>query len=178
MCSPDWKRQRLPRPCAAPQEPVPEPLVAGNYHRPTSTCLLLRDFQPVVLEQQGFEWRNERPDAEMAAEKWGWIADAPGAWALLQFDTTTNLRVRRRHCPAGMWGMPGWLARPQGACPLWPARLGRWAGMPSALRSSSSAERPPAPHAPQRWACFHAGRAACHATHAAPCCAAGGRAPV
>ncbi|KAL4442767.1 hypothetical protein ABPG77_006761 [Micractinium sp. CCAP 211/92] len=77
---------------AAAQEPVPEPLVAGNYHRPTSTCLLLRDFQPVVSEQQGFEWRNERPDAQMAAEKWGWIADAPGAWALLQFDTTTNLR--------------------------------------------------------------------------------------
>lgn len=79
---------------AAAQEPVPEPMVAGNYHRPTSTCLLLRDFQRVVVEQQGFEWRNERPDAQMAAQKWGWIADQPGAWALLQFDTNTNLRLQ------------------------------------------------------------------------------------
>ncbi|KAL4424189.1 hypothetical protein ABPG75_001490 [Micractinium tetrahymenae] len=77
---------------AEAQEPVPEPMVAGNYHRPTSTCLLLLDFERMVAEQRGFEWRNERPDAQMAAQKWGWIADQPGAWALLQFDTTTNLK--------------------------------------------------------------------------------------
>lgn len=71
-------------------------MVAGNYHRPTSTCLLLRDFERVMVRQQGFEWRNERPDAQLAAQKWGWIADAPDAWALLQIDTTTNLRVRPR----------------------------------------------------------------------------------
>ena len=37
--------------------------------------------------------KNERPAAELANQKWGWIATVPGAWAELEVDTTTEVKV-------------------------------------------------------------------------------------
>lgn len=37
--------------------------------------------------------RNERPDAELANQKWGWIATVPGSWAELEVDTTSELQA-------------------------------------------------------------------------------------
>ncbi|KAI7846460.1 hypothetical protein COHA_000070 [Chlorella ohadii] len=51
-----------------------------------------RAFEKVVVQQQGFEWKNERPKAEFANQKWGWIATVPGSWAELEVDTTTGMQ--------------------------------------------------------------------------------------
>lgn len=74
------------------QEPLPAPMTPGNYERRSSACLLQRAFERVVVQQEGFEWKNERPAAELANQKWGWIATAPGAWAELEVDTTTEVK--------------------------------------------------------------------------------------
>lgn len=38
--------------------------------------------------------KNERPAANLANEKWGWISEKAGSWAELEVDTTTDLQVR------------------------------------------------------------------------------------
>ncbi|PRW51157.1 hypothetical protein C2E21_5422 [Chlorella sorokiniana] len=73
-------------------EPLPEPMTPGNYERRASACLLQRAFEKVVVNQQGFEWKNERPAAQLANEKWGWIGTVPGSWAELEVDTTTGVK--------------------------------------------------------------------------------------
>ncbi len=71
LCAP------LARTLPSTQEPLPEPLHPGNHHRRSSTCLLLRQFDGVVVQQCGFQWRNERPDAKLANEKWGGLRSSP-----------------------------------------------------------------------------------------------------
>ena len=45
-------------------------------------------FQPMVVAQQGFEWRAERPEEDtFVGQKWGWTGLRPGAWADLEFDS-------------------------------------------------------------------------------------------
>lgn len=74
------------------QEALPAPMVPGNLQRHSSTCLLQRNFEKVVVAQQGFVWKNERPGVQGPAnEKWGWISDMPGSWVELEVDTTTEL---------------------------------------------------------------------------------------
>lgn len=41
---------------ASALEELPPPLIAGNYQRRSSTCLLGRAFEAAVTTQQGFEW--------------------------------------------------------------------------------------------------------------------------
>lgn len=52
------------------------------------------------MRQEGFAWRNERPQADAAGsrqhEKWGWIGERPGAWAELEVDTSSELQVPQR----------------------------------------------------------------------------------
>lgn len=56
------------------------PLLAANYR--------------TVAPSPAFDCRkNERPAAELANQKWGWIATAPSAWAELEVDTTTEVKV-------------------------------------------------------------------------------------
>lgn len=73
------------------QEAVPAPMVPGNLQRNSSTCLLQRNFEKVVVAQQGFVWKNERPAADVSNQKWGWISEQPGSWAELEMDTTSVL---------------------------------------------------------------------------------------
>lgn len=69
-------------------------MVPGNLQRHSSTCLLQRNFEKVVVAQQGFVWKNERPGVQGPAnEKWGWISDMPGSWVELEVDTTTELEA-------------------------------------------------------------------------------------
>ena len=78
------------------QEELPLPMTPGNYQRRSSTCLLNRNFEKVVAKQEGFAWTNERPsEADAAKQKWGWIATAPGSWAELVVDATTDLGVSK-----------------------------------------------------------------------------------
>lgn len=43
-------------PPARLQDGLPIPMTPGNYQRRSSACLLQREFQKVVVEQQGFTW--------------------------------------------------------------------------------------------------------------------------
>jgi hypothetical protein len=57
--------------------------------------------QVVVAHEGGWEWKNERPQADpsvYANAKWGWIGTQPGSWAELEVDTTSALQVRRPPC--------------------------------------------------------------------------------
>ena len=89
-------------------------MVPGNFQRRSSTCLLARAFEAVVVRQDGFEWRNERPsmleggEEQLASEKWGWISDKPGSWAEMTVDTTSDLEVGGCQ-PVGGW-VGGWVA--------------------------------------------------------------------
>lgn len=74
------------------QEAMLPPMIPGNYQRSTSTCLVGRLFEPVVVAQQGFVWKNERPAEKMANQKWGWISEQPGSWAELEVDTSNDLQ--------------------------------------------------------------------------------------
>ncbi len=51
----------------------------------------IQDFVPLPCPARR---KNERPDAALANQKWGWIATAPGSWAELEVDTTTEVQVR------------------------------------------------------------------------------------
>lgn len=48
-------------------------------------------WAPMVT--RGLCRKNERPAAELANQKWGWIATTPGSWAELEVDTTTAVQV-------------------------------------------------------------------------------------
>lgn len=51
----------------------------GLSRRATAPCLWQEDFKGVVVEQQGFEFRPERPNAsEFRNQKWGWTSSRPG----------------------------------------------------------------------------------------------------
>ena len=47
-------------PVPAPaQAPLPPPMLLGNYERKTSTCLLDKETEQVVVEHKGFELGDE-----------------------------------------------------------------------------------------------------------------------
>ena len=73
------------------QEVLLAPMVPGNLQQRSSTCLLQRHFEQIVVMQEGFE--NERPTSPMANKKWGWIGEQASSWAELEVDTTTDLKV-------------------------------------------------------------------------------------
>jgi hypothetical protein len=97
-------------------------MVPGNFQRRSSTCLLARAFEAVVVRQEGFEWRNERPsvaeggEEQLASEKWGWISDMPGSWAEITVDTTSDLEVGG-WLAGGWWVAGGWLGLRQSQLP-------------------------------------------------------------
>ena len=52
---------------------------------------LQENFKPIVKASKGFEYRPEWPDAKsFVAQKWGWTATQPGAWAELEFDSRSG----------------------------------------------------------------------------------------
>lgn len=75
---------RAPFPCAGVLTcpPLTAPRFEGSIglsHRATAPCLWQEDFKGVVVEQQGFEFRPERPNAsEFRNQKWGWTSSRPG----------------------------------------------------------------------------------------------------
>lgn len=67
---------------------LPPPMIPGNADEEPGFCALLEDFKGVVVEQQGFEYRPERPNASgFRNQKWGWTSSQPGCWAELEVDT-------------------------------------------------------------------------------------------
>ncbi|PSC71318.1 hypothetical protein C2E20_5316 [Micractinium conductrix] len=79
-----WAPEREPNSSAG----LPPPMIPGNADVPTSLCAIQEGFKPVVVAQQGFEYRAERPQEEtFVGQKWGWTGTQPGHWAELQFDS-------------------------------------------------------------------------------------------
>ncbi|KAL4442042.1 hypothetical protein ABPG77_011303 [Micractinium sp. CCAP 211/92] len=67
---------------------LPPPMIPGNLDEEPGFCALLEDFKGVVVQQEGFEYRPERPNAsEFRSQKWGWTSSKPGCWAELEVDT-------------------------------------------------------------------------------------------
>ncbi|KAL4430719.1 hypothetical protein ABPG75_005975 [Micractinium tetrahymenae] len=72
-------------------EPLPPPIIPGNYDKKAASCLMSRRFEDVVVEKKGFKWVNERPDAESENdEKWGWIGSKPGDYVVLGLDSRSS----------------------------------------------------------------------------------------
>ncbi|KAL4432396.1 hypothetical protein ABPG77_001695 [Micractinium sp. CCAP 211/92] len=72
-------------------EPLPPPIIPGNYDKKAASCLMSRRFEGVVVEKKGFKWVNERPDAESENdEKWGWIGSKPGDYVVLGLDSRSS----------------------------------------------------------------------------------------
>jgi hypothetical protein len=77
-------------------------MVHGNHARSTSTCQLQLQFEKVVVANEGWEWKNERPQADpwtVTGAKWGWIGAKPGSWAELEVDSSSALEVGGRSLP-------------------------------------------------------------------------------
>lgn len=67
---------------------LPPPMVPGNADAPTTLCAMQEEFEGVVVEQAGFKYKPERPQEEtFVGQKWGWTAEKPGAWLILEFDS-------------------------------------------------------------------------------------------
>lgn len=81
----------------------------GTCHTETAPALRL-NLAPATLAtilRSFLQCRkNERPAAELANEKWGWISEVPGSWAELQVDASSDLQARGgRQGQAGRQGV-------------------------------------------------------------------------
>lgn len=67
---------------------LPPPMIPDNEDAPSTLCAMQEDFEGIVKDWEGFEFKAERPKEEsFVLQKWGWTSNTPGHWAELEFDS-------------------------------------------------------------------------------------------
>lgn len=128
--------ERAPRCGACPAAPCPAlPLAeqrATLRRRWRPPIPSQRRFEGVVVEQKGFSWVNERPDAESENdEKWGWVGGAPGDYVVLGLDSRSSSDGAGKAASVGEPGLR--------ACRTWRGAALGLAGLASSRQRGAAA---------------------------------------
>lgn len=81
-----------PEVAAAVQQPIPPPMMPGNYESYGEKCVIGMFFVHAVTEDSGFKWIDENKGAN-GRQKYGYISTEPGSRLSVKVDTTAGIQT-------------------------------------------------------------------------------------